>query len=30
LIARKMSIKDIASIVGISEKKVNEIKEQMG
>ena len=30
LLARKMSIKDIASIVGISEKKVNEIKEQMG
>ena len=30
LIARKMSIKDIASIVGISEKKVNEIKEQVG
>ena len=30
LIARKMSIKDIASIVGISEKKVNEIKEQIG
>ena len=30
LIARKMSVKDIASIVGISEKKVNEIKEQIG
>ena len=30
LLARKMSIKDIASIVGISEKKVNEIKEQVG
>ena len=30
LLDRKMSIKDIASIVGISEKKVNEIKEQMG
>ena len=30
LIARKMSVKDIASIVGISEKKVNEIKEQVG
>ena len=30
LIARKMSIKDIASIVGISEKKVKEIKEQVG
>ena len=30
LIARKMSIKEIASIVGISEKKVNEIKEQIG
>ena len=30
LLARKMSIKDIASIVGISEKKVNEIKEQIG
>ena len=29
LLARKMSIKDIASIVGISEKKVNEIKEQI-
>ena len=29
LLARKMSIKDIASIVGISEKKVNEIKEQV-
>ena len=30
LIARKMSIKDIVSIVGISEEKVNEIKEQIG
>ncbi len=30
LLARKMSIKDIASIVEISEKKVNEIKEQVG
>ena len=30
LLARKMSIKDIASIVGISEKKVKEIKEQVG
>ena len=30
LLARKMSIKDIASIVGISEKKVNEIKRQVG
>ena len=29
LLARKMSVKDIASIVGISEKKVNEIKEQV-